>query len=445
MCIVQVTERDTEMVARAIKEGTRQGYQASVQLWHEFLDKDDTYRIEDPFLDKLELSSHTILINRYLDWLIHSKRTIPTVACRMITGVRHHFQIFHRTTAAFDSEVVQKAKKSALLCTAHIRFVDRIGRSGPALPFTIELLVMARISHWESPAATIDMKMTYIGVALGVASGSRPGEIAYAGPYVNDPKYPKAKAEDHRYFTTDLILESQFRPDGSQSIYNFDEARALPWPRIDFELIRLTQDTSKTSGGDTDGTTHYFTRGNKIETHFFNDLVEWLLDLCQLPTGVPGGHMICSRITYFSSRPDRPSTKMLTTKMYSSLIKLIAQQNHLPAECFSGKSPRVNAITSAEMAGADGRKITGHKSSSGASHYLRNIHGSRSSASQDTVLGLPSGSSTNALSIPCLLSVQDLQRSVSQNQRLQFSRRGINGGSDRSEVKEEIEEVEDKS
>ena len=205
MCIVQVTERDTEMVARAIKEGTRQGYQASVQLWHEFLDKDDTYRIEDPFLDKLELGSHTILINRYLDWLIHSKRTIPTVACRMITGVRHHFQIFHRTTAAFDSEVVQKAKKSALLCTAHIRFVDRIGRSGPALPFTIELLVMARISHWESPAATIDMKMTYIGVALGVASGSRPGEIAYAGPYVNDPKYPKAKAEDHRYFTTNLI------------------------------------------------------------------------------------------------------------------------------------------------------------------------------------------------------------------------------------------------
>ena len=431
------------MVARSIKEGTRRGYQASVQLWHEFLAKDDTYRIEDPFLDKLDLSSHTILINRYLDWMILCKRMTPTVACRMITGVRHHFQIFHRTTTAFDSELVQKAKKSATLCTAHIRLVDQVGRRGPALPFTIELLAMARTSHWECSYATVDMKMTYIGVGLGVASGSRPGEIAYAGPYVNDPKYPNARAEDHRYFTTDLVLESQIHPDGSQSIFTFDEARALPRPRIDFELIRLTKNSSKTSGGDTDGTTHFFTKGNDMETQFFNDLVEWLLDLCCLPTGVTGGHMICSRLIYLPERPDKPSLKMLTTKMYTSLIKLIAQQNHLPVDCFSGKSPRVNAITSAKMAGADGRKITGHKSSSGASHYLRNIHGSYSPASHDTAMGLPSGSSTNALSIPCLLSVQDLQRSVSQNQRLRFSRRDLTGGADHSEINRGIKEVED--
>jgi hypothetical protein len=180
-----------------------------------------------------------------------------------------------------------------------------------------------------------------------------------------------------------------------------------------------------------------------MENQLFNYLVEWLLDLCCLPTGVTGGHMICIRLIYLPGRLDKPSLKMLTTKMYTSLIKLIAQQNHLPVECFSGKSPRVNAITSAKMAGADGRKITGHKSSSGASHYLRNIHGSHSPAFHDTVMGLPSGSSTNALSIPCLLSVQDLQRSVSQNQRLRFSRRDLTGGADHSEINRGIKEVED--
>jgi len=420
------------MVARGVTEGTRQGYQASFTLWKEFLEKDDTYRSDDPFLDNMEVMSHTILINRFLDWLISNQQIKPTVACRLITGVRHHFQTFHRTTATFDSEQVQKAKKNALKCTAHIRYVERIDRSGPALPFTTELTVMARVSHWEGPQATIDMKMTYIAVALGVATGSRPGEIAYAGPYVGDPKYPKAKAQDHRYFTTDLIFESQIRPDGGQSIFTYDEARALPRPRIGFELIRLTKGSTKTSSDMADGMTHYFTRGNEMETQFFDDFMLWLLEMCRLPLGVTGGHMICSRVVNTTRRPNEDSHKMLTTKMYSGLIKLVAHQNNLPTECFSGKSPRVNAVTSAEMAGADGRKITGHRSSSGASHYSRNIHGSCSTGSRDTRLGLPIGSSTNAFSVPCLLSVQDLQRSVAQTQRLKFSRRNLGEGTDHS-------------
>ena len=270
------------------------------------------------------------------------------------------------------------------------------------------------------------MKMTYIGVALGVATGSRPGEIAYAGPYVGDPKYTNARAEDHRYFTTDVILESQVRQDGGQAIFTYNEARKLPHPRPVFELIRMTKDSSKTSGGKADGLTHYFTRGNEMETQFFDDLISLMLDLCQLPLDTPGGHMICSRSAFVSRQVSRCTIKMLTTKMYTALIKLVAAKNNLPEDCFSGKSTRVNAVTSATMAGAYAGAVTGHASLSGASHYHRNIHSKRSKSTEDHDLlrGLPSGATVNAFSIKPVLKVQDLQRSVAQSQRLAMGRRG---------------------
>ena len=104
----------------------------------------------------------------------------------MVTSVRYHSQNYHRSTVAFDCAQVLKAKKSALTGNSHIRFVERSGKAG-SLPFTIDLAAMARVSHWEGTLATVDMKMTYLGVALGVATGSRSGGIAYEGPSVGDP------------------------------------------------------------------------------------------------------------------------------------------------------------------------------------------------------------------------------------------------------------------
>jgi len=433
-CVVQVSDRDIEMVASAVTVGTRQGHHAAFLLWKEYLDGTDDYLGTDLFLDHLEMASHSILINRFLDWLIASKEIPPSTAGRMVTSVRHHFQNYHRSTVAFDCAQVRKAKKSSLTGKSHIRFVERSGKAGP-LPFTIDLAAMARVSHWESASATVDMKMTYIGVALGVATGSRPGEIAYAGPYVGNPKFPKARAEDHRYFTTDLIFESQVRDDGGQSIFTYKEARELPHPRPLFELVRLTQDSSKTSDGRADGLTHYFTAGdNEMEAQFFNDFISWMLDVCQLPLDVAGGHMICSRYACVSHDTSRWTHKMLTTKMYAGLIKLIASQNNLPEDCFSGKSPRVNAVTSAKMAGAGGGLVTGHASHSGASHYYRNIHstGSRSTGEDDLLRGLPYGATVNAFSIQSRLSVRDLQRSVSQSHRLALGRRDPAGEADQS-------------
>jgi len=422
--VVQVSDRDIELVAGAVTAGTRQGHHAAFLLWKVFIGATDDCPETDPFLDQMEVNSRSIFINRYLDWLITSNRITPSVASRMVTSVRHHFQNYHRSTEAFDGIQVRNAKKSVQKGTVQARFVERLGKAGP-LPFTIDLTAMARASHWADYRATVDMKMAYIGVALGVATGSRPGEIAYAGPYVGDPKYTNARAEDHRYFTTDVILESQVRQDGGQSIFTYNEARKLPHPRPVFELIRMTKDSSKTSGGRADGLTHYFTRGNEMETQFFDDLISWMLDLCQLPLDTPGGHMICSRSACVSQQASKWTTKMLTTKMYAALIKLIASQNNLPVECFSGKSTRVNAVTSATMAGAYAGAVTGHASLSGASHYHRNIHAKRSKSTGDNDLlrGLPSGATVNAFSITPLLSVQDLQRSVSQSQRLALGRR----------------------
>ena len=179
-CVVQVSDRDIEMVASAVTVGTRRGHHAAFILWKDYLTVDGAYPGSDLFLDQ-NSGSHTILINRFLDWLITARKISPSTAGRMITSVRHHFQNHHRSTESFDSVQVQKAKKSALNSTSHVRFVDRLGKAEP-LPFTIDLTAMARLSHWEDASATVDMKMTYIGVALGVATGSRPGEIAYAGP-----------------------------------------------------------------------------------------------------------------------------------------------------------------------------------------------------------------------------------------------------------------------
>ena len=424
-CVVQVSDRDIEMVAGAVTAGTRQGHHAAFLLWKSFIDTTDNYPGRDPFLEQMDENSRSICINRFLDWLITSNRITPSVAGRMVTSVRHHFQNYHQPTEAFDSIQVRNAKKSVLKGTLHVRFVERLGKAGP-LPFTLDLTEMARDSYWRDPGATVDMKMTYIGVALGVATGSRPGEIAYAGPYVGDPKYTKARAEDHRYFTTDVILESQVRQDGGQAIFTYNEARKLPHPRPVFELIRMTKDSSKTSGGKADGLTHYFTRGNEMETQFFDDLISWMLDLCQLPLDTPGGHMICSRSAFVSRQASRCTIKMLTTKMYTALIKLVAAKNNLPEDCFSGKSTRVNAVTSATMAGAYAGAVPGHASLSGASHYHRNIHSKRSKSTEDHDLlrGLPSGATVNAFSIKPVLKVQDLQRSVAQSQRLAMGRRG---------------------
>jgi len=81
------------------------------------------------------------------------------------------------------------------------------------------------------------MKMAYIGVALGVAGGFRTGEIAYTGPYVGDPTYPKAKAEDHRHFTTDLVFESP-NPRGRGSVYLYTRRSK----NVTYTAIRLRAD-----------------------------------------------------------------------------------------------------------------------------------------------------------------------------------------------------------
>jgi hypothetical protein len=425
------------MVARGITAGTRQGYHAAFALWGEFVEGSDDCQTGDLYLDNVEITSHPILINRFMDWAVVTKGVAPTVAVRMVTGVRHYFQISHHPTESFDCEQVHKAKRTTLSGTGHIRHVERIGRGEP-LPFTVELAAKARESHWADPRATVDMKMAYIGVALGVAGGFRPGEIAYTGPYVGDPTYPKAKAEDHRHFTTDLVFESQIHAEGGQSIFTYDEARMLPAPRPIFELIRLTTDSSKTSRGKADGFTRYFAPGTDMETQFLNDLTRWLLDLCNLPVGEPGGHMICSRYACVSKQIHLSTYKKLTSKMYVDLIKLVARQNSLPESCFSGKSPRVNAITSAEMAGMDGSNTTGHQSAGGAAAYARNIHSKKSAKKIGQRLGLPGGSFTNAFAVPLQLSVQDLARAVSQRQCLVRGRSNLASKVDYSKQVEEI-------
>jgi hypothetical protein len=124
--VVQVSDRDIELVAGAVTAGTRQGHHAAFLLWKGFIDATDDCPGTDPFLDQMEENSRSIFINRFLDWLITSNRIAPSVAVKMVTGVRHHFQNYHRPTEAFDGVQVHNAKKSVQKGTVPTRVVERL-------------------------------------------------------------------------------------------------------------------------------------------------------------------------------------------------------------------------------------------------------------------------------------------------------------------------------
>jgi hypothetical protein len=276
--------------------------------------------------------------------------------------------------------------------------------------------------------------MTYIGVATGVCLGLRPGEAAYAGPYLGDPDHPNATALDHTYYLRDLLLEVT---DDVEGVYCYDAYRALTRrgnrPAID--LITFVKDTSKTSRGDPDGLTHHVTRGNPTETTYFEDLLRWI----DINDNDDGDNMLFSRWAYVSRDPRRRTHKKLTTHMYTTAIKGVAQAHDLPEIYFSGKSPRVNAITNSELAGNSSlrsRRVTGHRTESAARHYLHpGIATGPTAMARSTFNGGPvepepiAGRSgrgptdgATVLSDPCVITVATMKRVASRGRARQDSK-----------------------
>jgi hypothetical protein len=415
------------MVAGGVTAGTRKTYKQAPLLWDEYRAQDPTLLPGDVFLDRISPWSHAVVINRFLEWMITARErgTLnPASACRIITGLRFHFITAHRSSAPFDCEQVSKAKVDCRSGLRHTKWAT--SRSGlQTLPFTVGLLANLRSTHWAGQSADLDSKMIYIGVATGVCLGLRPGEAAYCGPYFGDPHYPEATALDHTYFLRDLLFEVTSEVDG---VYSYDTYLTYPdLNRPPIDLITFTKDTSKTSRGEPDGLTHHVTRGNPTETQFFEDLLEWV----HINGNDDGNHMLFSRNAYVSRDPNRRSHKKLTYYMYSTAIKGVAKSHDLPVELFSGKSPRVNAVTNSEMAGNSSlrtRQVTGHRSESAARHYLH-----VGLATAPTSIGTPFGampfptptmtsSTSTSFAVPCAISVASLKRVAARGQVVRDSK-----------------------
>ena len=332
-------------------------------------------RSSDSFLDHVHPRSKTVVLNRFLDWMVNLRPAglvKPHAACKILTGLRFLFNKNHRPTDPFDAPPVTLARAAVKKEDRHVRFLSRSG--GQPLPFNTTLVSTLRASHWFSVESTVDTMMQYIGVATGVCLGLRTGEASYTGPYVGDPKHPKAKEEDHRYFMRDLLFEDS--TDEAGTLLRYEELRVAPaHVKSSIDLVVFVKDSSKTSKGETDGLKHFITRGNEMETTYFEDLMTWV-HRCNLPDG---NHMLFSRVAYVSKDPKKGTYKKLISKDYVQAMRSAALEHGLPPDCFTGKSARIFAVTNSAMNGDTSlrtRQITGHASEAGALAYLHPIAGS---------------------------------------------------------------------
>jgi len=399
--------------------GTHRSYQGSQVLWEEFLSAlpEEVVPPSDYLMDSVNPRSKTVVLNRFLDWMVNDRPTglvKPHAACKMLTGLRFFFNQNHRPTDIFDSDPVALARSSVKKSDRHIRFATR--KDGQPLPFNTILLSTLRASHWLSVDSTTDTMMQYIAVATGVCLGLRTGEASYTGPYV-DPLHPKAKEQDHRYFMRDLLFEDS--TDGSGTLIGYDELKvSSAHIQNSIDLVVFVKDSSKTSRGETDGLKHFITRGNEMETTFFNDLMTWIYR-CNLPDG---NHMLFSRVAYISKDPNKATYKMLLSKDYVKAMRSAATEHGINPECFTGKSARSFAVTNSSMNGDSSlrtRQITGHASEGGALAYLHPIAGSSVANRNDPEsTDIPnssraSGNTVTAFGSRDLISITALKRAAS--------------------------------
>jgi hypothetical protein len=266
--------------------------------------------------------------------------------------------------------------------------------------------------------------MIYIAVATAVCFGLRPGEVANVGPYLGDPKFPNATAADHRYLWRDVTFEVG---DVEGGLYSYESFHIHLDPKPPVDLIIFTKESSKTSQGEFDGLQHGISRGNDMETLFFDDFIEWA-SICGSPSG---DNMIFSRMDRVSRVASRWTLKNLTSRDYSAAIKAVAAAHDLPVECFSGKSPRVCAITNSTMAGHSSlytRRITGHASEGAALHYLHSLSGTtagkpdtpvRDRDPSDPVHERRPGSTATTFADPNMIPLASLKRAVAHGTAFQ--------------------------
>jgi hypothetical protein len=105
--------------------------------------------------------------------------------------------------------------------------------------------------------------------------------------------------------------------------------------------------------------------------------------------------------------------------MYTAAMRTVAALHDLPEDCFTGKSPRINASTNTAAAGRSEihtQNLLGHASVQSTMQYQNLIASSR--VGMDGRVTNPKwtpGSTVTALADPCMFTVDDLKRSVNQS------------------------------
>ena len=107
-------DADRAMVMGGVASNTLRTYRGAPSLWKEFLsvpgcglDPSDTY------LTKMDLESQSVVINRFLNWMISGRSggcLRPNSACRMITALRFWFVVAHRKRGCDKGSVEGKPR-----------------------------------------------------------------------------------------------------------------------------------------------------------------------------------------------------------------------------------------------------------------------------------------------------------------------------------------------
>ena len=167
----------------------------------------------------------------FLKWLIEVKELPASVACHQLTGVRDDFRCHVSSEAPFKHYSLVAAKKSWRALSRE----DIINRTVTfeKQPIVGTMIITLRV-HYYHDAATLDQRMTYMGIVTAFNIALRPCELALDGSFFRKCKVTGElirKKQDHRFFLVDIYLETDMGVALTSLQY---VSTPLPRPRIDY-------------------------------------------------------------------------------------------------------------------------------------------------------------------------------------------------------------------
>jgi hypothetical protein len=295
------------------------------RMWEEFISnkKKGLYTI-DKYLRRLCIMEQVQLIVLFI-WYLHE---IKNMTCNFISNaiaaVQYMFKSAFIDTTFFSSPIISLAKKA---CRPTQRVANLQRERQRRLPITCDMILWVRKYYWDND---IDNKMIYIAIALSFHFMLRSSE--YISSRTN---FHALRSEDIDFLST-------------------ENTRHKPWTVALCSLPILSAIlVIRSSKSDLIGKGRYLHLGRHttMESELLDDLIWWCIN-SQIQ---PADPLLC-RYKHNDRR------KLLTSRMISIAIKLVAKAFGFDSTFFASHSLRIGGMTTLIASGADRnvvRKIGG--------------------------------------------------------------------------------------